>query len=463
MEDLPDHLVWEILDRLKETVDRNSTSLACKRLHKFEREQREVLKVGLGLHPVNEALTSLCNRFTNLKKVEINYNDYWSELGKQMDDQGLLILSQYCPSLVDLTLSHCNSITDAGVRHLASCRKLVAFRLDYTSRITGRGLFFLVVGCKNIATLHLTRCSNVNSVEWLEYLGMLGTLEDLSIKNCKAIREGYLNKLGPGWQKLKRLQFEADFSSANVNDLDVWKGNWISCENLRELSLVNCIVSPGRGLSWLLDNCRALEKLYLHMCIGVRDSDIVNLTQKSNNLRSISLHLPSDFSRFFLNIPLRLTDESLKAIAHNCSMLESVKISYLDGDHFPSSFSSFNLSGILTLIQMCPVRVLILDHVSTFNDNGMEALCSAHFLQTLELVRCQAISDEGLQFVAQFPHLSFLMLVKCLVVTDDGLKPLVGSHKLERLTVEDCPQISERGVEGTARFVSYKQDLPSIY
>lgn len=467
MDGLPDQLVWEILTRIKKTNDRNSVSLSCKRIHNLDNEQRQSLRVGCGLDPANEALTSLCNRFPNLTKMEITYSGWMSKLGKQLDDQGLLILSNYCPFLTDLALSYCTFITDVGLRHLSSCSKLSSLKLNFTPRITGCGILSLVVGCKNLSILHLIRCLNVSSVEWLEYLGKLETLEDLSIKNCRAIGEGDLIKLGYSWRKLKRLQFEVDanYRYMKVYDrlaVDRWQKQWVPCDNMQELSLVNCIISPGRGLACVMGKCKNLEKIHLDMCVGVRDSDIIGLARKSRNLRNISLRVPSDFSLpLLLNNPLRLTDESLKALAQNCSMLESVRISYSDGE-FPS-FSSFTLDGILILIQNCPVSELAFDQVYSFNDVGMEALCSAQYLETLELVRCQEISDEGLQLVGQFPRLRILRLSKCLGVTDDGLIPLVGSYKLEALAVEDCPQISERGVAGTARSVSFRQDLSWMY
>ena len=467
MDELPEQLLWEILVRINKTVDRNSTSLACKLFHKVDNEQRRSLRVGCGLHPANEALTSLCKRFSNLVKVEITYSGWMSKLGKQLDDEGLGILSNLCPSLADVTLSYCTFITDAGLSHMASCSKLSALKLNFTPRVTGCGILSLVVGCKNLTVLHLIRCLNVSSVEWLEYLGKLEKLEDLSIKNCRAIGEGDLIKLGPTWRKIKRLQFEVDvnYRYMKVYDqlaVDRWQKQLVPCENMQELSLVNCIISPGRGLACLLGKCKNLEKIHLDMCVGVRDCDIIRLAQKSRNLRSISLQGPSDFSLpLLLNNPLRLTDESLKAVAQNCLMLESIRISFTDGE-FPS-FSSFTLNGILAVIQSCPIRKLSLDHVYYFNDAGMEALCSAQYLETLELVRCQEITDEGLQLVAQFPQLSVLRLGKCLGVTDDGFKPLAGSYKLESLTVEDCPQISERGVQGAARSVSFKQDLSWLY
>ncbi|KAB2018936.1 hypothetical protein ES319_D08G264400v1 [Gossypium barbadense] len=441
MDELPENLVWEILGRIRKTGDRNSVSLACKRLYELDNEQRISLRVGCGLDPANDALASLCNRFPNLTRVEITYSGWMSKLGKQMDDQGLSILSGYCPLLSDLTLSYCTFITDMGLRYLASCSKLSALKLNFTPRITG--------------------------VEWLEYLGKLETLEDLSIKNCRAIGEGDLIKLGPSWRKLKRLQFEVDanYRYMKVYDrlaVDRWQRQWIPCENMQELSLVNCIISPGRGLACVLGKCRNLEKIHLDMCVGVRDSDIVSLAQKSSNLRSISLRVPSDFSLpLLMNNPLRLTDESLKAIAQNCLMLETLRISFSDGE-FPS-FSSFTLNGILSVIQNCPVRELALDHVYSFTDVGMEALCMAQHLETLELMRCQEISDEGLQLVSQFPRLHVLRLSKCLGITNGGFRTLIGSYKLELLAVEDCPQISERAICGAARSISFRQDLSWMY
>lgn len=467
MDELPENLVWEILGRIRKTGDRNSVSLACKRLYELDNEQRISLRVGCGLDPANDALASLCNRFPNLTRVEVTYSGWMSKLGKQMDDQGLSILSGYCPLLSDLTLSYCTFITDMGLRYLSSCSKLSALKLNFTPRITGCGILSLVVGCRSLTILHLSRCLNVNSVEWLEYLGKLETLEDLSIKNCRAIGEGDLIKLGPSWRKLKRLQFEVDanYRYMKVYDrlaVDRWQRQWIPCENMQELSLVNCIISPGRGLACVLGKCRNLEKIHLDMCVGVRDSDIVSLAQKSSNLRSISLRVPSDFSLpLLMNNPLRLTDESLKAIAQNCLMLETLRISFSDGE-FPS-FSSFTLNGILSVIQNCPVRELALDHVYSFTDVGMEALCMAQHLETLELMRCQEISDEGLQLVSQFPRLHVLRLSKCLGITNGGFRTLIGSYKLELLAVEDCPQISERAICGAARSISFRQDLSWMY
>ncbi|KAJ8505482.1 hypothetical protein OPV22_006368 [Ensete ventricosum] len=467
MEDLPEELLVNVVRRIDQTADRNSISLVSKRLYAIDGEQRDFLRVGCGLHPAIEALTSLCIRFPNVKKLEIVYSGWMSNLGKQLDNQGLFVLSSNCHSLTELTLSFCSFINDSGLAYLSSCRNLRSLKLNFAPAISSSGILSLVIGCKNLSSLHLIRCMKLSSVEWLEYLGKLGKLEDLLIKNCRAISEDDLLKLGPGWNNLKRLEFEMDayYRYPKIYDsssAEKWLRHQSCYKNLRELSLVNCIIASGRGLSYLLGRCEALERLHLDMCLGVEDTDIIALSQKSRNLTSISIRLPSQFlAPVFLSCPLRLTDEGLKALAINCAMLEVFELSFSGGE-FPS-YRCFSQSGILALVQTCPIRVLVLDSACFFNDSGMEALISSPYLQTLKLIKCHEVTDDGMQLIQRFPLLTNLNLCKCLGVTDGGLKPLIGLCKLKYLKVEDCPQISENGVQGTAMFISYKQDSSWLY
>jgi F-box and leucine-rich repeat protein 2/20 len=100
MEDLPEPLIAEIVKRTTCTSDRNSLSLSLvsKQLYKVEADERGVICVGCGLNPATEALSSLCFRFPNLWKVEINYNGWLPNQGAQLDNQGLHVLSSHCPS-----------------------------------------------------------------------------------------------------------------------------------------------------------------------------------------------------------------------------------------------------------------------------------------------------------------------------------------------------------------------------
>ncbi|KAK8463402.1 hypothetical protein SEVIR_1G359866v4 [Setaria viridis] len=98
MEDLPEPLLSDIIKRITRTGDRNSLSIVSKQLYDVDAEERGTIHVGCGLHPATESLSSLCSRFPNLWKVDINYSGWTSIQGKQLGNQGLFVLSSHCPS-----------------------------------------------------------------------------------------------------------------------------------------------------------------------------------------------------------------------------------------------------------------------------------------------------------------------------------------------------------------------------
>ena len=208
MEGLPEALLAEILKRVTKTSDRNSLSLVSKQLCTVEAEHRDAIRVGCGVDPTTEALTSLFSRFSNLWKVEINYSGWTPSHGDQVNNQGILVLSHHCPLLSDVTLSFCAHIDDAGLSYLAYCKKLRSLRLSFAPAITSTGIFRVAVSCCYLSVLHLVDCIAIESVEWLEYLGRYGSLRELVLKDCDGISQYDLLKFGPGWRKLQRFEFE---------------------------------------------------------------------------------------------------------------------------------------------------------------------------------------------------------------------------------------------------------------
>ncbi|KAJ3695528.1 hypothetical protein LUZ60_000905 [Juncus effusus] len=321
-----------IIKRLTKSSARNSLSLVSKELYKIEANQRRSIRVNCELIPVTEALTSLCLRFPNLAKVEIACNDYDrdSYLVKQLNDQGLFILSTNCPSLTNLTLKFCSCITDLGLSHLALCKKLV----------------------------------------------------DLSILECRRINETSLVKLGNCLRRLKRLEFKTHLLCLHTRTHDPlvaesWFRDQICCESLEEISLFECALRPESGLSLILGSCSSLEKVRFYTCAGLDDSDIISLSTKSRGLKSISLMISSP-----------LTDVSLKALGSNCPSLENVELAfwYLE--------SLITIEGILALVNGYSIRVLVLRHARFLNDSAMQALSlAAPCLETLEIEKARQITN----------------------------------------------------------------------
>ncbi|KAL6591410.1 hypothetical protein ACP70R_049913 [Stipagrostis hirtigluma subsp. patula] len=459
MEDLSEPLLAAIIGRITRTADLNSLSLVSKQMYNVEAEERGSIHVGCGLHPATEALSSLCSRFPNLWKVEINYSGWTHNQGKQLDNQGLHVLSSHCPLLKDLTLSFCSYIDDSGLDYLSYCKKLMVLRLNFVRAISSSGLLSVAVGCKSLSTFHLVDCLNVSSVEWLEYLGRAGSLEELVVKDCKGISQYDLLKFGPGWTKLQKFEFEINdyYWLSGALDRSYVPGYPykydICCENMKDLRLAHIITEPEIGLRFLLRKCKALEKLCLDYVIGINDGEMIALFQNCSNLRSISLRLMPRRCDFSFRTPL--TDDSLKALSLCCPMLQVVQLTFtFCCSKWPTEIG-FTQKGIVTLIQTCPIRALMLNGASILKDEGMKDLSSAQFLEALELVDCKGITDVGMSFIVRAPCLTSLTLRKCKNVTNVGMAELVRSQKLESLTVIGCRLISHEAVQGAAKSVNY--------
>lgn len=460
MEDLPEPLLADIVKRISRARDLNSLSLVSKQLYTIEAEHRDAICVGRGLNPATGALKSLFSRFPNLCKVEI----YHSRL------TGLSVLSSQCPLLSDLTLSNCPNIDDSGLAYLSRCTKLRSPRLNSAPAISWRGLFSVVVGCKNLSALHLVDCIAISIEDWLVYLSEYRALEELVVKDCKKISQYDLLKFGPGWAKLQKFEFEVNgqYWMSGGRDPAYVSGypyNYdICCENLKDLRLAHIITDQGIGLRFLLKKCKALETLYLEYVIGLDESEMIVLFQSCRNLKHISLrllplHCYSEDHGFDFRTPL--TDDSLKALALGCPMLQVIELTFTFCEPIYPTEIGFTQNGIVTLIQSCPIHTLVLNGASIFYDSGMKGLSTSHSLKTLELVDCMSITDVGIDFIIQAPCFSNLTLRKCENVTNNGMAALARAGKLESLTVIGCCQISQEGVQGAAKLIHYSAKIES--
>jgi F-box/leucine-rich repeat protein 2/20 len=370
--------------------------------------------------------------------------------------------------LTDLTLSFCSFIDDSGLGYLAYWKNLTALRLNHAPQITSSGLVSVAVGCRSLSTLHLIGCDRIDSIKWLEVFGLEGSLEEFVVINCKGISQYDLVKFGPGWMKLQKFEFEMEavefwgcgavdydssFDAHNLNKYD------FCCENLKDLRLARFETWPEIGLRFVLGKCKALEKICLQYVSALNDNDMITLSRSCNNLKSISLWLKPNF--YDGDYRTSFTDDSLKALALNCPMLETVELTFVCCvPEYPSE-TGFTHKGLLVLIQSCPVRVLLLSGAHFLDDEGMKVLWSAPFLETLELMFCELITDIGMCSITHIPCLSNLTLRWCESVTDVGVAGLVHGRKLESLTIEGCHQVSEQALQRAARSFHYSTDYPS--
>uniref|UniRef100_A0A0A8Z273 Uncharacterized protein n=1 Tax=Arundo donax TaxID=35708 RepID=A0A0A8Z273_ARUDO len=200
------------------------------------------------------------------------------------------------------------------------------------------------------------------------------------------------------------------------------------CESLKDLTLARIKTEPEIGLRCLLSKCKALENLCLYLLLGLNDNDMSTLAHNYRNLRSISLLLRPQFCEDYV-YRTALTDDSLKALALRCPMLQYVDLAFFGCEPgWPEL--GFTQKGLVTLIQSCPICDLKLNGADFFDDEGMKVLSCARFLESLELMCCIAVTDAGMRHLACSPSLINLTLSLCDGFTDDGVGDVVRAGKL---------------------------------
>ncbi|EMS45087.1 hypothetical protein TRIUR3_28584 [Triticum urartu] len=366
-----------------------------------------------------KALVSLFSRFPNLVKVEIDYSGWKSTDAEQLNNQGLYVLSSHCPSLSDLALSFCSYIDDTGLGYLSDCKKLRSLRLNRAPAVTSTGIFRVAVGCRYLSVLHLVDCKAVDNREWLEYFGRYGSLGELVVKDCDGISQYDLLKFGAGWANLQKFEFEinGDYFMLFARDPSIVSGYPYSydicCDSLKDLRLAHIITNEEIGLRFLLGKCKALETLYLEYVIGLHENEMISLFQRCSNLKTVALRLRPLRCEDF-EYRTALTDASLKALAVSCPMLQVVELTFAFCDPDWPTEIGFTQEGILTLIQSCPIRALLLNGASILYDEGMKCLSSSPLLEKLELVDCCSITDAASVFEFQKNIRFFWLLVQHL-------------------------------------------------
>ncbi|KAJ3695531.1 hypothetical protein LUZ60_000908 [Juncus effusus] len=243
MENLPEALNFEIIKRLT-LSDRNSLSLVSKQLYKIEADQRLSIRVGCRLNPATEALTSLCIRFSNLTKIEINYYGWESYLGKQLDDQGLFILSINCPSLTNLILCHCSFLTDSGLSHLTSCKKLVDLSIVDCRVIKEHSLIVLGKCLRRLKRLEL----NLGPLGWHPKKPLVAESRAMVLKDARFLNDSAMKTLSLASPCLETLELER---AHKVTNLGI--GHVIKFPRLVNLKITECDQITDDGLKPLVE------------------------------------------------------------------------------------------------------------------------------------------------------------------------------------------------------------------
>lgn len=198
-------------------------------------------------------------------------------------DRGLAVFESSCPDLSTICLQRCNTLTDEGLMHLGSLKKLRCVNLSDCNSITGVG-FLSWMDMNDLHSLYLSGCINVHDKGVHALTLGLTSLRELNLKHCKAITDAGVGYIADALHRLTSLSFQGMISLTDIGVKELWK-------------------------------LKLLQSLELQFCWQFGDKGIVALAKELKNLKSLCLMYS-----------WKVTDESMFALAEHCTSLIELNI-----------------------------------------------------------------------------------------------------------------------------------------
>ncbi|KAG6383430.1 hypothetical protein SASPL_156816 [Salvia splendens] len=385
---IPDGCLALIFQRLS-PADRTNCLLVCRRWLVVEGQNRRRLALNASSR-VTALLPSLLTRFDSLTSLSL----HCTRTSTSINDHALILVSQRCLNLSLLNLRRCREVSPVGILALAQ-------------------------NCKSLNKFSCTSCT-FGDKGMSALLNNSSSLEELSVKRLRGIKDGEGYELNPGVAgprlrslKLKKLYNGQCFSrlvteSKNLTNLKISSclGNWdgiiraamsknnvfkqihlekiqvsdvalfaiSKCSSLEEFKLANAPDFSNEGISAIVNKCKLLRKLHIDGCRSnhIGDSSMMAIAESSANLVKLVL------------VGVCLTSESLTAIASSCEKLETLALcgSRTVGDHEISCVASRCMALRKLCIKRCSVT-----------DAGIEAVANGcPNLVRIKVEKCRGVS-----------------------------------------------------------------------
>nr|XP_042913198.1 F-box/LRR-repeat protein 16-like [Parasteatoda tepidariorum] len=272
-------------------------------------------------------------------------------------DKGLEILVGGLPSIVQLELSGCNEVTDAGL----------------WASLTPR-----------IVSLTLADCINVADDTVAAITQLLPSLYELNLQ-AYHVTDAALSYFSPRQTtSLCILRLRSCWELTNHGLLNLVH----SLPNLVQLSLSGCSKISDDGVEMLAENLRQLRSLDLSWCPRVSDGALEFIACDLSQLEELTL-----------DRCVHITDVGIGYL----STMNNLCTLYL---RWCTQIRDY---GIKHLCCMRNLQILSLAGCSLVTANGLSTLTQLRHLQELELTNCRGASKELVQYLHQ-------NLPRCLII-----------------------------------------------
>ncbi|XP_041759441.1 F-box/LRR-repeat protein 2 isoform X3 [Coregonus clupeaformis] len=271
-------------------------------------------------------------------------------------------------------------------------------------------------------------------------LRIFSYLDVITLCRCAQVSKAWnvLALDGSNWQKIDLFNFQTDIEGRVVENISKRCGGF-----LRQLSLRGCLSVGDASMN---DGCRMLEMLNLSWCDQITRDGIEALARGCNNLRGL-----------FLRGCTQLEDGALKHLQKHCPELTTINM---------QSCSQITDDGLVSLCRGChKMQILCVSGCSNITDASLTALgLNCPRLKILEAARCSQVTDAGFTVLARNCHeMEKMDLEECILVTDNTLVQLaIHCPRLQALSLSHCELITDDGIRALSSSVCGQERLTVV-
>uniref|UniRef100_A0A8C6PEX2 F-box and leucine-rich repeat protein 2 n=1 Tax=Nothobranchius furzeri TaxID=105023 RepID=A0A8C6PEX2_NOTFU len=278
-------------------------------------------------------------------------------------------------------------------------------------------------------------------------LRIFSYLDVVTLCRCAQVSKAWnvLALDGSNWQKIDLFNFQTDIEVSGVFNISKRCGGF-----LRQLSLRGCLSVGDASMKTFAQNCRNIEVLNLNGCTKITDSTCLSLSKFCSKLKQLDLTSCVSISNHSLKalrysyetqFPSSLNDGALKHLQKHCPELTTINI---------QSCTQITDDGLVSLCRGChKLQIICVSGCSNITDASLTALgLNCPLLKILEAARCSHVTDAGFTVLARNCHeLEKMDLEECILVTDNTLVQLsIHCPRLQALSLSHCELITDDGI-----------------
>ena len=207
----------------------------------------------------------------------------------KVNDLGLRVVASGFYHLQKLCLEGCETVTDGGVAEIAKCcpnLKVLSLKgCEKISEFGERALVEIGKGCSSLIELDLTNCGFITDAGIRAVARGCNALEVLRVSQCVQLTGVAVRALGKGCQKLSSLGFGG---LKLLRNEDIW---WLSesLPKIKNLSLRAVVELRTYGIRGLCEYAQELQMLNLAECPELGDDSLLVIANSLAKLRSINI------------------------------------------------------------------------------------------------------------------------------------------------------------------------------